>query len=165
MAKKLGGMDDEEAYVAGMVHDLGKIVLNDYVRFGYGIIARLVEEDRVPFMEAERQVLGFDHAQVGGLIIEQWNLPEAYMYAARYHHTPEDLPEESRAFRRVVDVIHVSNALCLMLGAGLGADGLQYYLSEEALSRLGIENIEPWLSDFVDLMAEVEEELRMEDGG
>jgi putative nucleotidyltransferase with HDIG domain len=163
MAKKLGGSDDEEAYVAGMVHDLGKIVLNDYVRFGYGIIARLVEEDRVPFMDAEKQVLGFDHAQVGGLIMEQWNLPEPYIYTARYHHTPEELPEEGRAFRRVVDIVHAANALCLMLGAGIGADGLQYYLSPEAMERLGIGDIEPWLSELVDLMAQVDEELRMEE--
>ncbi len=99
-----------------------KIVLNDYVRFGYSIILRLVEEDKVPFCEAERQVLGFDHAQVGGLVMEQWNLPEAYAYITAYHHTPWDLPAEQSAYQPIVDVVHVANAMCIMLGVGIGAE-------------------------------------------
>ena len=165
LAKKIKGLDDEEAYVAGMVHDIGKIVLNDYVRFGYGIIAKLVEDDQMPFMEAERQVLGFDHAQVGGLIMEQWNLPETYMLAARYHHSPWELPEESKAHQVFVDVIHVANILCLMLGVGLGADGLQYKIHPESLERLGIADVEVLMSDLVDLMAKVDEEMVLEDAG
>ena len=165
LAKKIKGLDDEEAYVAGMVHDIGKIVLNDYVRFGYGIIAKLVEDDQVPFMDAERQVLGFDHAQVGGLIMEQWNLPETYMLAARYHHSPWELPEESKAHQVFVDVIHVANILCLMLGVGLGADGLQYKIHPESLERLGIADVEVLMSDLVELMAKVDEEMVLEDAG
>ena len=165
LAKRIKGLDDEEAYVAGMVHDIGKIVLNDYVRFGYGIIAKLVEDDQVPFMDAERQVLGFDHAQVGGLIMEQWNLPETYMLAARYHHSPWELPEESKAHQVFVDVIHVANILCLMLGVGLGADGLQYKIHQESLERLGIADVEVLMSDLVDLMAKVDEEMVLEDAG
>ena len=165
LAKKIKGVDDEEAYVAGMVHDIGKIVLNDYVRFGYGIIVKLVEDDQMPFMEAERQVLGFDHAQVGGLIMEQWNLPETYMLAARYHHSPWELPEESKAHQIFVDVIHVANILCLMLGVGLGADGLQYKIHPESLERLGIADVEVLMSDLVDLMAKVDEEMVLEDAG
>ena len=165
LAKRIKGLDDEEAYVAGMVHDIGKIVLNDYVRFGYGIIAKLVEDDQVPFMDAERQVLGFDHAQVGGLIMEQWNLPETYMLAARYHHSPWELPEESKPHQVFVDVIHVANILCLMLGVGLGADGLQYKIHPESLERLGIADVEVLMSDLVDLMAKVDEEMVLEDAG
>ena len=71
LAAHVKGVDPEEAYIAGMVHDIGKIVLSDYVRFGYSIIIRLVEEEQLPFTDAEKQVLGFDHAQVGGLVIEQ----------------------------------------------------------------------------------------------
>lgn len=154
-------VEEEEAYVAGMLHDLGKIVLNDFVRFGYGIIVRLVEEQQVPFMDAERQVLGFDHALVGGLILEQWNLPESYMAAARYHHEPEAYEEQQGVIRSIVDVIHVANVLCLMLGIGVGADGLQYYLSENALERLDISDVEELMSEIVDLISQVDEEFQV----
>ena len=68
----------EEAYVGGLLHDVGKVVLNDYVRFGYGIIVKMVEEEQIPFTEAEFRVLGFDHAMVGEILVERWDLPKKY---------------------------------------------------------------------------------------
>lgn len=160
LCEKLKIGDAEEAYIGGMIHDLGKIVLNDYVRFGYSIILRLVEEDKVPFCEAERQVLGFDHAQVGGLVMEQWNLPESYAYITTYHHTPWDLPAEQSAFQPVVDIVHVANAMCIMLGVGIGADGMQYAISPDSLERLGItERTEQLMGEFVDILSSMEDEF------
>ncbi len=160
LCEKLKVADPEEAYIGGMMHDLGKIVLNDYVRFGYSIILRLVEEDKVPFCEAERQVLGFDHAQVGGLVMEQWNLPEAYAYITAYHHTPWDLPAEQSAYQPIVDVVHVANAMCIMLGVGIGADGMQYNISPDSLERLGIaEQTEELMGEFVDILSSMEDEI------
>lgn len=159
LCEKLRAADPEEAYIGGMMHDLGKIVLNDYVRFGYSIILRLVEEDQMPFCDAERQVLGFDHAQVGGLVMEQWNLPEAYSYVTSYHHTPWDLPEEQKNFQPIVDIVHVANVMCLMLGVGIGADGMQYNISPDALDRLGItDQTEEIFGEFVDIISSMEEE-------
>jgi HD-like signal output (HDOD) protein len=165
LSEKLGIGDPEEAYIGGMMHDLGKIVLNDYVRFGYSIILRLVEEDKVPFCEAERQVLGFDHAQVGGLVMEQWNLPESYSYITTYHHAPWDLPDEQREFQSVVDIVHIANAMCIMLGVGIGADGMQYNISQDSLERLGIaEQVEMLMSEFVDILTALEDEIAGESG-
>lgn len=165
LAEKLKKGDPEEAYIGGMMHDIGKIVLNDYVRFGYSIILRLVEEDKVPFCEAERQVLGFDHAQVGGLVLEQWNLPDSYALIASYHHMPWELPSDKAAFQPVVDIVHIANAMCIMLGAGIGGDGLQYNISTDSLERLGIESeIEVLMSEFVDILSSLEEELKEHNG-
>jgi putative nucleotidyltransferase with HDIG domain len=161
LSEKLKVGDPEEAYVGGLMHDIGKIVLNDYVRFGYSIILRLVEEDNVPFCEAERQVLGFDHAQVGGLVMEQWNLPEAYTYITTYHHTPWDLPENVKEFQNVVDIVHVGNAICIMLGVGIGADGMQYNISSDSMQRLGLgDSIEEIMGEFVDLLSDMEDDIK-----
>lgn len=159
LSTKLKKGDPEEAYIGGMMHDLGKIVLNDYVRFGYSIILRLVEEDGVPFCDAERQVLGFDHAQVGGLVLEAWNLPESYAYITTYHHNPWDLPDEKSEYQSIVDIVHVANVMCLMLGVGIGADGMQYNISPDSLERLGIsEQTEEIFGEFVDIISTMEEE-------
>jgi HD-like signal output (HDOD) protein len=139
------------------MHDIGKIVLNDYVRFGYSIILRLVEEDGIAFCDAERQVLGFDHAQVGGLVMEQWNLPDAYSYVTIYHHIPEELPPGGEEYRKVLDVVHVANSLCLMLGIGMGADGMQYNVSTDSLERLGIADTEQLMAEFVDIVSAMED--------
>jgi putative nucleotidyltransferase with HDIG domain len=160
LANKLSLCDPEEAYIGGLMHDIGKIVLNDYVRFGYSIILRLVEEDNIPFCDAERQVLGFDHAQVGGLVMEQWNLPESYAYVTTYHHAPWDLPQDLNTFQPVTDIVHVSNAICLMLGVGIGADGMQYNISTESLERLGMEgSTEQVMGEFVDILSSMDDDM------
>jgi len=160
IAQRFGKSIPEEAYVGGLLHDIGKVVLNDYVRFGYGIIVKLVEEKQIPFIEAETQVLGFDHAQVGAMLVEKWGLPEAYGYAVAYHHAPDSVPPEKREkFQPIADVVHTANTLCLMLGVGIGADGLQNPMYPQVFERLGIEDGEGLLSELVDFVQVAAEEL------
>ncbi|MDR2137864.1 MAG: HDOD domain-containing protein [Synergistaceae bacterium] len=149
----------EEAYVGGLLHDIGKVVLNDYVRFGYGIILKLVEEEHVPFIEAEVRVLGFDHSVVGSLLVERWDLPEAYFYSTLLHHKPNDLPPEKIKYQSVVDTVNVANSMCLMMGIGIGADGLQNYMYPEPLERLGIRDYEVLMSELVDFAGQAAQEM------
>lgn len=159
LAKRTNSVSTEDAYVGGLLHDIGKIVLNDYVRFGYGIIVKIVEEEHIPFTEAELRVLGFDHAMVGALLTEKWDLPEAYQTVVAYHHRPNELPEDKQEYQPILDVVSVANSVCLMLGIGLGADGLQAYLFPEPLERLGIDNFEDLLADMVDFAGTVSQEM------
>ncbi|MCF4150320.1 HDOD domain-containing protein [Dethiosulfovibrio sp. F2B] len=152
----------DEAYIVGMLHAIGKIVLNDYIKFGYQIIVRIVDTDKTPFVEAERMVLGFDHAQVGAMLVEKWNLPESHKVAIQYQYSPDDLPEDLQEYRGLVDIIHLANSLVLMLGVSGGADALQYSLSETVLQRLGLEDrVEELLSELVDIMDKVSEEMEL----
>ena len=148
----------EEAYVGGLLHDIGKVVLNDYVRFGYGIIVKMVEEE-IPFTEAEFRVLGFDHAMVGEILVERWDLPKGYQCAVAYHHKPNELPEEFAEFQPLLDVVSVANSMCLMLGIDIGADSMQNYMFPEPLERLGITNFEALMSDLVDFASKATEEM------
>ncbi|MDR1649673.1 MAG: HDOD domain-containing protein [Synergistaceae bacterium] len=149
----------EEAYVGGLLHDIGKVVLNDYVRFGYGIIVKLVEEEHVPFTEAEMKVLGFDHSAVGSLLIERWDLPKAYHYSTLYHHRPNELEAECEQYQSLVDIVSVANSICLMMGIGLGADSLQNYMYPEPLERLDIDDYEKLMSELVDFAGQASAEL------
>ena len=149
----------EEAYVGGLLHDIGKVVLNDYVRFGYGIIVKMVEEEQIPFTEAELRVLGFDHAMVGEILVERWDLPKGYQMAVAYHHKPNELPEDKLQYQPILDVVSVANSICLMLGIGLGADGLQTYMFPEPLERLGITNFEDLMADLVDFAGRIAQEM------
>ncbi len=165
IAEKTKGCSGEEAYIAGMLHAIGKIILNDYIKFGYQIIVRIVDSDKVPFSEAERMVLGFDHAQVGAMLAEKWNLPESHQVAIQYQYMPDDLPGNLSEYQGIVDVVHVANTMIMMLGVGVGADGLQYPVSEAAMSRLGLNGKEETLlSDLVDIMDKVSEEMEILEG-
>ena len=159
LAGLTGTVSTEDAYVGGLLHDIGKVILNDYVRFGYGIIVKIVEEKHIPFTEAERQVLGFDHAMIGELLVEKWNMPESYTVPIAYHHRPNDLPQEKMKYQPLLDVVTVANTICLMLGIGLGADGLQAYMFPEPVERLGISNFDNLLSEMIDFAGSVASDM------
>ena len=155
LAQKTGAVGAEDAYVGGLLHDIGKVVLNDYVKFGYAIIVKMVEEKHIPFTEAETQVLGFDHAAIGEILIEKWKMPESYTIPVAYHHKPNELPEDKKQYQPLLDVVTLSNAICLMLGIGLGADGPQAYMFPEPIERLGIKNFDSLLSEMIDFASNV----------
>jgi len=149
----------EEAYVGGLLHDIGKVVLNDYVHFGYGLIMEEVEKKGISFTEAERKIVGFDHSAVGSLLVERWNLPKGYYYSTLLHHNPNDLEPEHAEFQPLVDVVSVANSICLMMGIGIGADGLQNYIYHEPLERLSISNLEALMAELVDFASETAQEM------
>ena len=159
LANLTGKVSTEDAYVGGLLHDIGKVILNDYVRFGYGIIVKMVEEKHIPFTEAESQVLGFDHAMIGEILVERWEMPEGYRIAVAYHHKPNELPEDKLQYQPLLDVVTLANTICLMLGIGLGADGLQAYMFPEPIERLGITNFDGLFSEMVDFVGNVSNDM------
>ena len=159
LAKITEAVSTEDAYVGGLLHDIGKVILNDYVRFGYGIIVKMVEEKHIPFTEAECQVLGFDHAMIGEILVEKWEMPESHRIAVAYHHKPNELPEDKKQYQPLLDVVTLANSICLMLGIGLGADGLQAYMFPEPIERLGIKNFDNLLSEMIDFAGNVANDM------
>ena len=159
IANITGKVSAEDAYVGGLLHDIGKVILNDYVRFGYGIIVKMVEEKHMPFTEAETQVLGFDHAAIGEILIKKWDMPESYRTVVEYHHKPNELPDSKIQYQPLLDVVTLANTICLMLGIGLGADGLQEYVFPDSIERLGIKNFDSLLSEMVDFVGNVSNDM------
>lgn len=133
-ATRLDLVDTAPAYTAGLLHDIGKVVLNEYVAEEFTEIIRRVHENNVSFIEAEQEVLGCSHQEIGALLAEQWQLPEAIVRCIRYHHTPGHLnPPDA-----LVDTVHLANCVCLMLGIGVGDDGLFTRADAEVMQRHGL---------------------------
>jgi putative nucleotidyltransferase with HDIG domain len=141
-------------YTAGLVHDVGKLVLEQLVSDRLYEIEQAVAEEGMTFEEAERHVFGLDHAEVGALILKHWNLPEDIIEAARWHHNPNAAEKPSA----VVDIVHVADSLCMMQGIGMGRDGLQYRMCDDSAERLGLtaNHIEKATSTLLETLAEVE---------
>jgi putative nucleotidyltransferase with HDIG domain len=134
LVEMLGISGLEEAFTAGMLHDMGKVVMGTFVDIDDEPIKEIVKSDGLAFNEAERMVLGIDHAEVAGELLQSWNLPDEVVAAARWHHEPDKAEPE---FQQIVDIIHVADVLCLNVGWGGGSDAMQYRLNEEANERLG----------------------------
>ena len=78
----------EEAFVAGLLHDIGKVVLNTYLKEQFVRVLIRAAGGEVTYAEAEREIFGFDHAEAGARLLERWNLPSSLVSAVRYHHAP-----------------------------------------------------------------------------
>jgi putative nucleotidyltransferase with HDIG domain len=134
LAKRTKYRGVEEAFVAGLLHDLGKVVMNLYGRDQFLQVLIQAASGEMTYADAEHAVFSFDHAEAGAYLLERWNLPATLIAAVRHHHAPLDAPTDSP----LPCLVHVADAICLTLGIGLGLDGLAYTLQPEALVRLGL---------------------------
>jgi putative nucleotidyltransferase with HDIG domain len=121
-------------FTAGLVHDIGKMVLSKFVKDYFEEIRSLTQKRKLSFVEAEREVLGIDHAELGGRITEEWKFPSSIVSPVRYHHTPLLTPEN----HEVVQLIYLCDTVALMTGIGGGADGLSYHAYGEVMKRYNL---------------------------
>ena len=105
----------EGAFLAGLMHDLGKLVIATGLPREYGEIERR-HLAGLPWAEAEREVLGMDHASISAMALEQWKMPEPICRAARMHHMPELATSEGIPLSRA---IHVASGAAELLGHGV----------------------------------------------
>jgi putative nucleotidyltransferase with HDIG domain len=124
----------EESFTAALLHDIGKLVIADFIVEQLHPIEALILEG-VPCEDAEREVLGIDHAEAGAMVLKTWSFPESLTNAVRWHHAPD----ESGAPSSVTDLVHVANVLCMKLGIGQSKNYLKYKISEGSFHRLGLE--------------------------
>lgn len=80
---------DRSAFTAGLLHDIGKAVLDQYFPEMFSEIQACVEEQSLAAHEAEALLYGFDHADIGYWLSERWNLPVSLSEAIHHHHSPE----------------------------------------------------------------------------
>jgi len=88
LAQALHYPNPEEAYVSGLLHDMGKLLLDQYVLSDYNTIVDYVHKYHLPPWQVEEKLIGIHHAEVGGLIARRWNFPVSLVDAIRYHHSP-----------------------------------------------------------------------------
>lgn len=135
IAKELNLRAPPVAFTAGLLHNIGKIVLGTHLELDATVTCELAERENIPFDEAERRVIGVDYAEVGAELLRLWELPENLVNTVRWHLDPDQYDGDKKA----VDLVHVANAFVMLSGCGLGADGLNYKLNEHAVERLGLD--------------------------
>jgi putative nucleotidyltransferase with HDIG domain len=81
---------DLDAFASGLLHDCGKLVLNDYVNQRKDEFVNLVIKKKLSCFKAEEKMFGISHAQIGFKLLESWHLPEIQTHAIGFHHNPSD---------------------------------------------------------------------------
>lgn len=138
LANKIGAMiqfsETATLFTAALLHDVGKLILSQYVGGQYDDIEKLVEQGGKSFVEAEREVLGVDHALLGGVVARHWNFPESIVTAIAFHHSPE----RSSKHKQMTGLVALSNLLALSMGMGGGVEGLAQPLSAGLFDLAGV---------------------------
>jgi putative nucleotidyltransferase with HDIG domain len=122
-------------FTAGLLHDVGKLAVGAFVAQRQAPILERTRGGR-PFVLAERDVLGHDHAEIGAAVAEAWSLPRAARAAIRWHHRPGEAPPDVDP--TLVALVHAADALAHQLGFGADAGELHREIDGRVEERLGV---------------------------
>ena len=124
----------DTVFTAGLLHDIGKVILDQYAFEKFNLIMDRVLNENAPFLDAENEIFGYNHAQIGGIIARKWDLPEVLVEAISFHHQPQEAKENLE----VVSVVHIADNICSMIGYGCGADAMDNHIHQFAISSINL---------------------------
>jgi putative nucleotidyltransferase with HDIG domain len=139
LSRKLLSREDPVLYTAALLHDVGKIILGEYVHESYEQITSRVRELKCSFLEAEEAILGINHAELGGRITARWNFPAEIRDAIAFHHRPDLLMAASN---NNAWLVYLSDQACLMYGIDGGVDALAYQGLEEVMRHFNLRAVD-----------------------
>lgn len=160
IARKKEPALEDDSFAAGLIHDMGKLVLDKYLVERLVVFKQVLQNAEGSFLAAEKQVLGFDHAEIAAELCKNWNIPDSFAVAIRYHHQPSRSGES-----KLAHIIHMADVIALMSGIGTGIDGMQYQVDPKTMGflRLGEEDIQSMIGEVVEAVQKVSAELQKKD--
>ena len=135
ISRRLGAGKPHEMFTMGLLHDIGKLVLDLFFTNDFGQVLEEVQKGRRPIVEVEREVLGVTHADVGGILARKWSLPDALVEVIQYHHAPL----ESETCQQEAAVVNLADMLCRAKSWGFPGDPFVPELAEGTQALLGLE--------------------------
>ncbi|MBN2139369.1 MAG: HDOD domain-containing protein [Desulfovibrionaceae bacterium] len=153
VARTLKLDDPEEFAVAGLLHDLGKVVSAVQLPELHQAVAASVEHDDLSYYDAEKKVMGFGHDRINAWLARHWNLPGNIREAMSNHHRPE----AAQHYPLYPAVVNVGDFLTRAFEYGNGGDDHISRLSPEALKllRFKVVDLERVMDEFTDLLVEI----------
>jgi putative nucleotidyltransferase with HDIG domain len=141
------------AFTGALIHDIGKLLLNRHLESSViAAIRQIVDEEKVVYVEAERRVLGTDHAAAGAAVVQHWAFPQELVDAVANHHDPDANANS------VLDAVHVGNIVAKLIGVGLGTEQMNMNASQEVPKRIALSarNLESLCATVKDELARTE---------
>lgn len=134
IAEATESVDPALAYTGGLLHDIGKVVLDQYIQAALPLFYRQVFEEGRNSSEAEMAILGIDHKGAGGILAKRWSFPKSLCEVVQFHHKPEDAVQH----KELVHIIYLADLLMSRFHVGLEVERLNTDLLAERLDVLGI---------------------------
>ena len=126
--------ETESAFLGGMMHDLEKVVLDRFFADYYGSVFDLIESENKTISQAEHDILGLSHADIGGCLATEWSFSENFLNAILYHHDPE----KPKRYQRLVCLVHLADTICREMDYGSGGDAVPREISPFVLDHFSL---------------------------
>jgi len=155
IANKQNIDNQQMLFTCALLKDIGKVILDRFVGDSFTKIFNLVQKKQISFREAEKKIIGIDHAEIGAIVAKKWNFSPKMVYIIRNHHMSDEKAENDIA----TSIVFLSDIICMMMGIGVGHDGLAYRFHKNALTLLNIseKNLMEIIASFGGKMQKVEE--------
>lgn len=162
---------ENDAFAAGLIHDVGKLVLDRHVDSRKEEFECLTEGGRNSMLSAEQNILGLDHAEIGYEVCQHWNIPESISKAIKFHHQPTRSGDDELSY-----IIFMANSIAnmaktledteSMMARMEGIDAHMYMIDDEALEFLGLteEDVPRILSEAQAAINTLSEEMQIVTG-
>lgn len=155
IAKEKGMKEPEEASVAGLIHDLGKVILYLQIPDRYERAMQVAERNRISIAEAEESCFDITHAQVGSWIAAKWNFPSTLIEPISYHHRPR----LAKGASLITAIVHVADLIIRSRGFGFAGDAYLPAINAAAWDLVGLseDSLKTVISEMEPLLLDTEE--------
>ena len=138
LAIKKNSENKQLIFTAALLKDIGKLILDRYVNDSFIKINDLVQNKKYSFNEAEKKVIGINHAELGGIVAKTWDFSPKMVSMITHHHMADDSVRDDED----ISIIYLADTVCMMMGIGVGSDGLAYRFHKDVLENMGISPLE-----------------------
>ena len=156
IASDIREINPEEAFLAGLLHDIGKLIMFNSDRDKFHMVIEQCFNEGIWFEDAEKAVYPYTHSELGGCVLEKWNFPAVLVNAVTQHHTFAGSDTEERYQQSMIAVTCLANLFCIKLGIGEREPRDEIFLADTLASRhLKLDNDR--LTSLIDKFAEIYE--------
>lgn len=168
IAKKVAPQSADDCFIMGLLQNIGTLTLANSVPKQYNLVVSKISNDGYYDHEAEKQVFGADHMEVGEYLLSAWGLPASFSVPIGYHHQPENLDTDDPDIQMHTRILHLSSLIIEMLNSqemSLSLGVLEHWIKAyEFVDKLDISEMGPAISEktqplFELFDLEIEEEI------
>ncbi|MCL2219186.1 MAG: HDOD domain-containing protein [Chitinispirillia bacterium] len=137
LAQAIGYENKDECFVAGLVHDLGKMIMFQLVPDDFMRVIDCADKTKTLFYDSECKLLGINHQEAGGMLVEQWHLPPGILRAVSSHHIPTRDSGDT-----LTAIVHCADIFARAMGYGNGGDNKIPMISDNAWETLKLDGLD-----------------------